>query len=220
MCAACIGVLVCWCVALSCGLAAQIPVPIIEHFLTDIQTHKRYVGFCSLGVHCQLTENKFLQTWKKMRLQPAAATASAGAAPAAAQQPPAPAPHTGVLITRVQPTGPAHGILRPGDVLLALDSHALFCDGTVVFRNRERIGFEWVVSGKFAGQPVRCSVLRDGAVLELAVCVAPHQPLVPVFQYDLIPSYFIFAGRPGAALRCAALSVCLLFAVRSPVCCV
>lgn len=34
-----------------------IPVPVINHFLSDVEETGRYVGFCSLGVTCQPTEN-------------------------------------------------------------------------------------------------------------------------------------------------------------------
>jgi hypothetical protein len=34
-----------------------IPVPVINHFLSDVEETGHYVGFCSLGVTCQPTEN-------------------------------------------------------------------------------------------------------------------------------------------------------------------
>lgn len=37
-------------------------------------------------------------------------------------------------------------------------------------------------------------VLRDGMEHELSISVRPLQPLVPVQQFDKLPSYYIFAG--------------------------
>jgi len=43
-----------------------IPVPIIDHFLSDINLHGRYTGFCRLGVSWQTTENEALRQYLKL----------------------------------------------------------------------------------------------------------------------------------------------------------
>ena len=45
-----------------------IPVPIIKHFLKDIELNNQYVGFCDLGLTCQALENPHFQ--RIMRLKP------------------------------------------------------------------------------------------------------------------------------------------------------
>lgn len=50
----------------------QIPVPVIEHFLQDVARNHAvakhpYLGFCTLGIHCQAMENPHLRAFKKMK---------------------------------------------------------------------------------------------------------------------------------------------------------
>jgi hypothetical protein len=49
-----------------------------------------------------------------------------------------------------------------------------------------------------AGGSARVKVLRDGEVMEFDTILQPVESLVPVHQYDKLPSYFIYAGQPGA----------------------
>jgi len=43
-----------------------IPVPVIEHFLKDIELHGASTGFCSLGFAWQPVENNNLRKYLKM----------------------------------------------------------------------------------------------------------------------------------------------------------
>eukprot|EP00252_Welwitschia_mirabilis_P006485 TRINITY_DN17373_c0_g2_i4.p1 TRINITY_DN17373_c0_g2~~TRINITY_DN17373_c0_g2_i4.p1 ORF type:complete len:218 (-),score=33.35 TRINITY_DN17373_c0_g2_i4:147-800(-) len=70
----------------------------------------------------------------------------------------------------------------------------MFLHFSVHFRNRERISFNHLVSMKRAGETGLVKVLREGIEHELHVTLEPVQPLVPIHQYDKLPSYFIFAG--------------------------
>jgi hypothetical protein len=128
---------------------------------------------------------------------------------------------TGVLVTRVTPLGPSAGKLLPGDVIMSLDNYSLHNDGSVIFRNKERIGVfacsfcfctlhhlvnlsfffvlpllgvDFLLHKKFAGESATLKILRDGNEMELSLPVRPAKHLVPVFKYDTTPSYFIYAG--------------------------
>jgi hypothetical protein len=121
------------------------------------------------------------------------------AAAAAPEPAPPPAPDadlSGVLITTVQPTSAAHGLLKPGDVLLSFDGVPLANDGSVPFRARERIFFTSLVTLKPTGSTARLEVLRGGRRLPEPVDVPlrPLRPLVRVHAYDELPSFFAFAG--------------------------
>ncbi|EPS59937.1 hypothetical protein M569_14869, partial [Genlisea aurea] len=65
---------------------------------------------------------------------------------------------------------------------------------SVPFRNRERITFDHLVSMKKPDEVALVKILRDGEELEFTITLRPLQPLVPVHQFDKLPSYFIFAG--------------------------
>ena len=101
----------------------------------------------------------------------------------------------GVMVINVEPNGPADraGALL-GDVLLAFDGVVIANDGTVHFRDRERIFFTYLITLKPTGSSAALRVLRDGAVLDFELPLAPLEALVPVHKYDTLPSYFICAG--------------------------
>ncbi|KAJ4810393.1 protease Do-like protein [Rhynchospora pubera] len=148
-----------------------IPVPIIKHFIAGIEEKGKYVGFCSLGLACQPTENSQLREHFRMRPDT-----------------------TGVIINKINPLSDAAKVLKKDDVVLSFDGVPIANDGTVPFRNRERITFDHLVSMKKPGEKAILKVLRDGIEHELSISVRPLQPLVPVHQFDKLPSYYIFAG--------------------------
>lgn len=148
-----------------------IPVPVIEHFMADVNEQGKYIGFCTLGVSCQPTENVQLRDHLKMSLG-----------------------LTGVLVNKINPLSESHVMLKKDDVIIAFDGVPIANDGTVHFRNRERITFDHLVSMKKAGETGAVKVLREGVQHEFHIKLGPPQPLVPVHQFDKLPSYFIFAG--------------------------
>ncbi|CAL9136007.1 unnamed protein product [Musa acuminata var. zebrina] len=148
-----------------------IPVPIIKHFIAGVEDKGKYVGFCSLGLSCQSTENVQLREHFHMRPE-----------------------MTGVLVSKINPLSDAHNVLKKDDIILAFDGVPIANDGSVPFRNRERITFDHLVSMKKPGETAILSVLRDGIEQEFSISLRPLQPLVPVHQFDKLPSYYIFAG--------------------------
>ncbi|KAM7473504.1 hypothetical protein LguiB_020747 [Lonicera macranthoides] len=148
-----------------------IPVPVIKHFIAGVEESGNYVGFCTLGLSCQPTENVQLRQHFRMRPE-----------------------MTGVLVSKINPLSDAHRLLKKDDILLAFDGVPIASDGTVPFRNRERITFDHLVSMKKPNETAQVRVLRDGEEHEFTITVHPLQSLVPVHQFDKLPSYFIFAG--------------------------
>ncbi|KAG0591583.1 hypothetical protein KC19_1G185700 [Ceratodon purpureus] len=148
-----------------------IPVPVIKHFLADVEETGGYIGFCSLGVTCQSAENVQLREHLKM-----------------------PPGLTGVLINKIHPLTDTSRCLKRDDVILAFDGIPIANDGTVHFRNRERISFDHLVSMKEAGETAKVTVMRAGQELHFDIKLGPLRPLVPIHQFDTLPSYYIFAG--------------------------
>ncbi|KAA8538835.1 hypothetical protein F0562_025527 [Nyssa sinensis] len=148
-----------------------IPVPVIKHFIAGVEESGNYVGFCSLGLSCQPTEN--VQLREHFRMCPNM---------------------TGVLVSKINPLSDAFRVLRKDDIILAFDGVAIANDGTVPFRNRERITFDHLVSMKKTNEKAEVRVLRNGEEQDFRITLRPLQPLVPVHQFDKLPSYFIFAG--------------------------
>jgi S1-C subfamily serine protease len=69
---------------------------------------------------------------------------------------------TGVLISKIRPLTHASEVLKKHDVILSIDGQVVGNDGTVPFRNQERISFDWVLSQKHSGESVALGVLREG----------------------------------------------------------
>ncbi len=76
-------------------------------------------------------------------------------------------PH-GVVVAGVVADGPAHGILQPGDVVMAVDGHQL----------RGTHSFHVAVGEHAVGQRVALRLRRDGAMRDVRVTIGalPHQP--------------------------------------------
>ncbi|KAJ0017395.1 hypothetical protein Pint_11676 [Pistacia integerrima] len=127
-----------------------IPVPVIKHFIIGVEENGKYVGFCSLGLSCQTTENVQLRKFFGMRPE-----------------------MTGVLVDKINPLSDAHKILKKDDIVLAFDSVPIANDGTVPFRNRERITFDHLVSMKKPNEKCLLKVLRDAKEHEFSITLRP-----------------------------------------------
>ena len=148
-----------------------IPLEVVRHFLREVDRSGRFSGFGRLGVHWQTMENEHLRRYAQMQPE-----------------------KSGVLLTRVLPVHPASGILRNGDVLLAVDGALVADDGTIAFRGRERINFAYSFSLHSSEDTVRLRILRGGEEAELDVPLGPVPRLVPSKLFDAKPSYVVHAG--------------------------
>ncbi|EOA14800.1 hypothetical protein CARUB_v10028106mg, partial [Capsella rubella] len=145
-----------------------ISTPIVKHFLTCVEETGQYLGLCSLAISYQSMENCYIRKHFKMSLE-----------------------ITGVLINEIYPLSSAQGILRKDDVILAIDGVPIGNDETILFRKKERINFEHLVTLKKSGETVLLKVLRKGKEHEFNIIVRHEQQLVPD-RY--LPSYYILAG--------------------------
>ncbi|XP_057470889.1 protease Do-like 10, mitochondrial isoform X3 [Actinidia eriantha] len=127
-----------------------IPVPIIKHFITGVEESGDFVGFCSLGLSFQHTENGQLREHFRMRYD-----------------------MTGVLVNEINPLSDAHKVLKKDDILLTFDGVPIANDGTVPFRSRERITFDHLVSMKIPNETANVKVLRNGEEHEFNISLRP-----------------------------------------------
>lgn len=82
----------------------------IKHFINGVETSGRYVGFCSMGLSCQSTEN--VQLRQHFRMGP---------------------DMTGVLVSKINPLSEAYKLLKKDDIILAFDGVPVANDGTGKF---------------------------------------------------------------------------------------
>ncbi|KAL3810828.1 hypothetical protein ACHAXA_007518 [Cyclostephanos tholiformis] len=91
-------------------------------------------------------------------------------------------------------------MLRPDDVLLAVDGEPVRLDASVRLspgRENERVDFRWLVSKRSAGSGVKLSVLRQGRRIELHPTLSSPKYLIPRFdegEGEGAPSYLICGG--------------------------
>lgn len=183
------------------------PVPVVDHFLSDFITHGRVTGFPVLGIKWQ-------------RMESASLRAAYGMPPGA----------KGVLVRSVAPTAAAASVLKADDIVTHFDGVPVANDGTVPFRTGERIAFAFLISKKFAGDTARLRVIRGGGgganeeesakageakeeaaeagaeaeknkpaaavaeTLDLVATLSPPDSLVPTHLDGRDPSYLVVAG--------------------------
>jgi S1-C subfamily serine protease len=155
------------------NIAYMVPAPIIAHVLADLDDG-RYDGFPELGLHTQALDNASLKRQVAGRDNV-----------------------SGVLVTHILPGSPADGVLLPGDVLLAVDGHAIADDGTIAFRRRARTSFAYAIQQHQLGEMLTLRILRAGQTqtrqVRLEAAAGAHE-LVPGSRYDRRPSYYIYGG--------------------------
>ena len=150
-----------------------VPVPIIEHFLKDLDDG-HYDGFPSLGLVMEGMENPDIK--KKYGLEPK---------------------QTGMLAVKIVRGSPAESVLQEGDVLLSVENHLIADDGTVDFRDKERTSVSYYIQAHQVGEKLPLEVLRDGKSRKLEVTLNRSMEkdwLIPNDQYDVLPRYYIYGG--------------------------
>src|SRR5216110_2325332 len=118
------------------GVAYMVPTPVIRRFLKDIEDghYDKYVDLAMTYAKLQNpAQRRFLGLKDDGR---------------------------GVLVTTVVAAGPCAKTLREGDVLLAIDDHAIASDGNVELEG-ERVEMPEVVERKFKRDNVKFEIWRD-----------------------------------------------------------
>jgi hypothetical protein len=147
-----------------------IPVPIVRHFLTNVEDG-RYDGFPDSGLS---TTPLLSPAYRRERALPPG--------------------KSGVVVDRVAPGGTADGVLKPGDVLLSVEGHAIADDGTIRVGDA-RVTFEHAVDMLQVGQTAHFAVWRDGrerALEATARRIARYDRNRN--QYGVAPGYVVYAG--------------------------
>jgi len=147
-----------------------IPTPVIEQFFNDLDDGV-IDGVPDLGVATQTLHSASLR-------------ASLGM----------PDGLSGALIASVIHGSAADGVLRPGDVLTAIDGHAVGNDGTVDVPRAGRVDAAYVWRSRQVGDRLALDVWRDGEPIQLATAMTVPDLLVAMPRYrDEIP-YVVCGG--------------------------
>jgi S1-C subfamily serine protease len=161
-----------------------IPTPVIRRFLTDVEDGK-YDQYADLGVSEFPLHNPAMR--KELGL---------------------PNDGTGVLISNVIPTSSSAGILKNGDILMALDGKPVDSAGMVNIAG-ENVNLNEVIERKFAGDKVAVRYLRGGTWNDIEISLKPLQwSRMYSIQYEKKPRYLVFAGLVFQPLDTNLLAAC------------
>ena len=148
----------------------MIATPVLQHFLQDI-SDGHYDHYVDLAV----------QTF---RLQDPAEREALGLKD----------DDTGVLVGAVVPGATSGGVLKVGDVILAIDDNRVASDGFIQVDN-ERVEMAEAVERKFKGDTIKLHILRDKKEQDVSVTLEPAwQYLIQANAYDVRPRYVVFGG--------------------------
>ena len=141
-----------------------VPVPVIQHFLNDVEMNGRYSGVCELGAKLQPMESSTLRKHYGMSSE-----------------------DTGCLVLSVAPLAPASKVLIRSDVLMAVDDIKIANDGTIPFRAgafRERVGLGNHFAQRFPTDACRLTIMRDGRRMDVITNPFVPKKIVPRVLID------------------------------------
>lgn len=147
----------------------MIPIPVVSHFLKDIQDGK-YDRYMDLGIGIFPLQNRGHR-------QALGLTGD----------------DRGVLVTNVPSRCVAAGKLQVGDVLLAVDGLEIESDGYVTL-GADRVMMAEVAERKFKGDKIVFKLLRAGKTIEETVIFTEAWPFTFQAQSYEAPRYVLFAG--------------------------
>ncbi len=152
------------------SIGYMIPVPVIKHFLKDVED-KKFDGFPHMPFTFEKMENPDLRAWAKMKSS-----------------------QTGIIIRSLPPEVKASGEFKVDDVIMAIDGVAIDNDATVKFRRDEVIYFAYLIWRKYLGDSCKFTVLRDGKKLVVEYKLRRYKRLVPNRVFDKLPTYYFIGG--------------------------
>lgn len=149
----------------------MIPAEVVSHFLRDIEDNGRYDGFPTLGVAGQAVTNDGLRKAYGLGSEQA-----------------------GFLVTGINHGGSVYGVVRPEDVILAVDGTAVTEDLTMPHERLGRVQLEYLVQMKQVGEEMELTLLREGEAITRTVRLNNEPALVPGTYHESRGSYFIVGG--------------------------
>jgi S1-C subfamily serine protease len=100
----------------------------------------------------------------------------------------------GVMVASADSAGSAGGILKTGDIIVAMDGFPVASDGFIEMLG-SRVNMNEIVERKYVGDVVKLKVLRDQKPMEIDITLKRFLPyLIQANQYDKPPQFVVFAG--------------------------
>eukprot|EP00043_Microstomoeca_roanoka_P005913 m.58869 g.58869 ORF g.58869 m.58869 type:complete len:609 (-) comp13185_c0_seq1:171-1997(-) len=149
-----------------------IPYPVIKNFLEDFARLGVSDGVCDLGFTYEVCENEAMQRMLKLT-----------------------GDYSGVHVIRVKPLSASNKIIKDGDVVTSINGFKVANDGTIAFRNEERVHLTHAITSHPFGKPLTVELLRAGKPITVELKGMRTPFLVAPYRKDKeMPSYFIVGG--------------------------
>jgi S1-C subfamily serine protease len=152
------------------NIGYMIPVPVIQHFLIDIQDGL-YNGFPELGIISMNLQNRSHREYLGMSKD-----------------------QTGILVTDIVDKSSAQGYLKKGDIITAVDDIPVANDKSI-YTKFGRLRYSFIVDMKQPGEKVKVSIIRKKRKMDITFPVSIFPERIKWYnEYETRPEYFIFAG--------------------------
>ncbi|MCS5708393.1 trypsin-like peptidase domain-containing protein [Candidatus Berkiella cookevillensis] len=155
------------------GLGFIIPTPIIEHLLKEALDLKNYKGFPDLNFKYQILKNDNLRAHFGLAEKEA-----------------------GIRVKSVPKLSAARNILKPNDIILAIDGHKVKNDGTIETDFNKRLNLDYLISSHFIGDAVKIDLLRNNERISVDILLQNRFQTTKKVQhrYEEAPTYFFISG--------------------------
>ncbi len=148
-----------------------VPVTMVAEFLRAVEGGRDYPGLADLGLDTQNLKSPDLRAYYRL-----------------------PPDKSGVVVTQVLYGGSSVGILKEGDVITAVDGHAVDNEGYTFLDKLGRVSVDYLISLKLPGDTLNMDVFRGGQPLKLQVPIGTEPKLVPYRPDNRHPTYYMNAG--------------------------
>lgn len=155
------------------NIGYMIPIPIIRHFLEE--SPEDYQGFPSAQFSYQEFRNQKLRKYHGIQ-----------------------SGDEGILMTKIPRNHFFDGVLKQGDILIALDGYRIDSAGMIHLEEMDlTLPFQYLLLLKHYGDAYEVTYLREGESITTSGIVDREkraQRLVPYGVYEKAPRYFVFGG--------------------------
>lgn len=150
-----------------------IPSHIVKAFLNDVKDNE-YDGIPSLGIKWLPLESKIHQKMLGVIDN-----------------------ETGILINSVLDNSISDGILKKNDVLLTIDNFNIAFDGSIKYRNDERVEYTYILENKSFGENVEITFLRNKEKKSTKITLNKlkiEKNIIESYRSFKPPTYYILSG--------------------------
>ena len=98
------------------------------------------------------------------------------------------------MVTGVAEDSQLIDLIKPGDVILDIDDYAIGRDGKVTLESGLRVESSHLEYLKQVGSSLELKLFREGKIFTQKVPLTPRKKRMNQKEYDIDPTYFVFAG--------------------------